>query len=1201
MVCAFFVFWHNSKINTFQLLAFAGLNIKIMSTIYETQSLRKNRRLWLNLFVCVLYFWVSALNKVQAQLPLQNIPCTGCTVNASTGYATAAAAVAATGSATTNYTLNPNTIFTQCATVKTDPNGTVGIIDLIMTTQPTGNTICLANTAASRKGSLYLASGANCTGPEIQALRKGSNSSTFNPEYVGLAPNTNYIMVIQTTVDGSCTQYQSSSVKYYGAVTPQFTFNCSVSSSTGTFIAGTSSSGTLTVGISGATAGTATFNVSGTDFTGTLATTLTAGQTSVTIPITYGGTGAVGSRTLTVTSSNGGGTCSSSVSVVSNLLCAGNGQVDYSKWTLAGLGSSDAWYNQSNAATVHLNPATKNTKYGDIPGSTLAPTTTGTVAVNMGTVGSTPFYDEQTGAPGHFVQIEGYMLLPCFTNSIKFQVLNSGTGAGGSSVRENYSSLHLAVSGGLPTTNSSDLMLVAKDKTDFAGTRLDTDPATGGVQNLVFTLSNNGASNKWVRFADVVSNGTQRYGSIIQWSIDGGAFVNIPASVFQSISGAGSNLVCSNNACLDTDSDGVPDSTDLDDDNDGILDKIEKNCGINQTWTSLGSGVWQSNLTPSLKVKVTLGNYPTAWSSDIALTNFNRACTEASYTSDYAPIVNTNLPAFQFNKTVGASVGTITVEYLDASNTPVTIKNPRFHLGGLGGSASGVVASSDWTLQGGKTMTTLSKDATDFGTTPTTIFHPRLGQASGTVNDCASGEGSGTLQMDGSMSSFSFSVKANGGFFDQMVMAFEACVDADTDNDGIANYLDLDSDGDGCPDAIEGGANFAASTLVTSTLAGGNSGTGYTGTSTSPVTKNLGNTVGSTTTTLGVPTVATTGQTIGNSANKLVQSANCPVACLAGTTAPAITATTATNTCPTTTVSLAGLANTGTKPTGTTLIWSTHKIPTSLGDTLTNLTTVSTAGKYYALYFDKVNSCYSPADSVVVSLTVCANNPPAQSGLISQAKTGTASTELTPTGGNGTYVYSVDNSASCTPVSGATALPSTSNLTVTNSATGAYTYTTPATAGVYYFCIKVCDTSTPTPNCVTKTYTVTVTATPVPFTTSNPPNQTAMVNDPKTGTASADLVPMGGNGTYVYSLDNTASCTPLAGATALPSGSNLTVTNSATGAYTYTAPPTVGIYYYCIKVCDTTTPTPTCATKTYKLTVTAPAGCPIGTVTPGIK
>lgn len=196
--------------------------------------------------------------------------------------------------------------------------------------------------------------------------------------------------------------------------------------------------------------------------------------------------------------------------------------------------------------------------------------------------------------------------------------------------------------------------------------------------------------------------------------------------------------------------------------------------------------------------------------------------------------------------------------------------------------------------------------------------------------------------------------------------------------------------------------------------------------------------------------------------------------CVAGTTAPAITATTISNTCPATTFSLASLANTGTKPTGTTLIWSTNKVPTSASDTLTNLTTVSTAGKYYALYYDKANSCYSPADSVTATLTICANNPAGQSATTNQAKTGNAGTELTPTGGTSPYSYSVDNSGTCTPVVGATALPTSSNLTVTNTATGAYSYTAPATAGTYYYCIKVCDSATPTASCVTKTYTLSV-------------------------------------------------------------------------------------------------------------------------------
>lgn len=92
----------------------------------------------------------------------------------------------------------------------------------------------------------------------------------------------------------------------------------------------------------------------------------------------------------------------------------------------------------------------------------------------------------------------------------------------------------------------------------------------------------------------------------------------------------------------------------------------------------------------------------------------------------------------------------------------------------------------------------------------------------------------------------------------------------DTDNDGIPNYLDLDSDGDGCPDAIEGGAAFTSSNLVNSAMPGGNTGSSYNGTA-GPTTQNLGNTVDAN----GIPTFTTppagytngSGQTIGNSQN----------------------------------------------------------------------------------------------------------------------------------------------------------------------------------------------------------------------------------------------------------------------------------------------------------------------------------------------
>jgi hypothetical protein len=100
--------------------------------------------------------------------------------------------------------------------------------------------------------------------------------------------------------------------------------------------------------------------------------------------------------------------------------------------------------------------------------------------------------------------------------------------------------------------------------------------------------------------------------------------------------------------------------------------------------------------------------------------------------------------------------------------------------------------------------------------------------------------------------------------------AFTLC---NTDGDGLANIFDLDSDGDGCADAAEGAANIT--TTTNSTLDGGNFGTTYTGTSTNPVTQNLGNTVGTAYNTLGVPTLAGTGQAVGTSQNGTLLDTNC--------------------------------------------------------------------------------------------------------------------------------------------------------------------------------------------------------------------------------------------------------------------------------------------------------------------------------------
>ena len=84
-----------------------------------------------------------------------------------------------------------------------------------------------------------------------------------------------------------------------------FAFNCAAATIAGSFTAGAGSSqpGTLTIPITSATAGIASFSVaiSAAGFTTSPApftTTLTAGQTSVTVPIIYDGSGTPGPRTV---------------------------------------------------------------------------------------------------------------------------------------------------------------------------------------------------------------------------------------------------------------------------------------------------------------------------------------------------------------------------------------------------------------------------------------------------------------------------------------------------------------------------------------------------------------------------------------------------------------------------------------------------------------------------------------------------------------------------------------------------------------------------------------------------------------------------------------------------------------------------------------------------------------------------------------
>ncbi|WP_461783613.1 beta strand repeat-containing protein, partial [Prosthecobacter sp.] len=310
----------------------------------------------------------------------------------------------------------------------------------------------------------------------------------------------------------------------------------------------------------------------------------------------------------------------------------------------------------------------------------------------------------------------------------------------------------------------------------------------------------------------------------------------VSATGIPTIAGSGQAIGTSQNASvqdancppLDSDGDSVTNSADLDDDNDGILDTVENaGCAILIPPTNVGT-----------KAIITV---PTGWSIvtstpdlvDVTSSPYgvwNIGCTN---TAPAAPNGHTKFVFLGANTQESFKT---TVNYLNVGQT----YQFTYYQGNFGG----------FNFSPGEVTVKL-------GSTTIDQFTP--------VQGC--GWSTRVISFTATATSQELSFTATGTSNQSAIISVsEDAINAgecDTDNDGIPNRLDLDSDGDGCSDAIEGGASFTAANLVTSTLAGGNSGAGYTGTSTTPVTQNLGNTVGSTVTTLGVPTVAGTGQSIG--------------------------------------------------------------------------------------------------------------------------------------------------------------------------------------------------------------------------------------------------------------------------------------------------------------------------------------------------
>jgi gliding motility-associated-like protein len=246
-------------------------------------------------------------------------------------------------------------------------------------------------------------------------------------------------------------------------------------------------------------------------------------------------------------------------------------------------------------------------------------------------------------------------------------------------------------------------------------------------------------------------------------------------------------ISASENACLDSDTDGLGDLLDIDDDNDGILDTIEQtNCitsgiAIN-TLTFSGSAIAASTAST---VSSAGGDY---W--------------RTSYSDQ-----NLKLPislSYKFNSTTG---------YAMFGLFPVTgTQNP-------GTWADGAYKFYPQTTSVYGYFTT----AWDFGPISITsndilsIDISATGYVTAKVNGIVRKAFQGVVSdYKLNMSSYRAANFADVVLTDANNLAILTCTDIDTDGDGIPNRLDLDSDGDGCSDAKEAGVpgTLASGTLV---------------------------------------------------------------------------------------------------------------------------------------------------------------------------------------------------------------------------------------------------------------------------------------------------------------------------------------------------------------------------------------------------
>ncbi|MGJ8759068.1 MAG: beta strand repeat-containing protein, partial [Polaribacter sp.] len=357
---------------------------------------------------------------------------------------------------------------------------------------------------------------------------------------------------------------------------------------------------------------------------------------------------------------------------------------------------------------------------------------------------------------------------------------------------------------------------------------LDSDPCdfdNDGIPNTLDSDSDNdGCSDADEAYytgltnpdADADDNGY--YGSGTP-SVDGNGRVSAPYTTPNAY-----YLDASVNTCNDNDNDGVPDGADLDDDNDGILDTVEINLNcpstdyidLGATFTNTATGTNGGNSSGTTSNLYTFEGVETTFSFETT-----NSVTWAGGVASAGPTggvdgnyinVQPNNTKFPLGSYYPADAANIDVAVYKLTFTK-PVHNLEFKWGGLDNDDRVDFTAN---LNGTNVPLTITNN-----TLPSNNY-TIIGQSVISTNGGSNAPNNSVIvSLTGPVTEIVFVAGKNNSTntasnVTMQLFELKYCLAADTDGDGIPNYLDLDSDGDGCFDALEGTENITTDQLTSS-------------------------------------------------------------------------------------------------------------------------------------------------------------------------------------------------------------------------------------------------------------------------------------------------------------------------------------------------------------------------------------------------